>query len=148
MEFKKLHNITLVHMKTFDVTFSPFIWGHYKFVTFLSFLVFFFSWKNWFECQIVLVLLIQFPNRILNFRLLLFAYVVANHFIFICPVISSNSKYSELPNKRAGQNKQVTREDFFSFIAWKMRVWWKLFSFVTWKIENMVDYNMIMYFSF
>ena len=107
MEFKKSHNITLVHMKTFDVTFSPFIWGHYKFVTFLSFLVFSF------------VLLIQFPNRIFNFRLLLFAYVVANHLIFICPGLSSNSKYSELPNKKAGRNKQVTKEDFFIYCKYE-----------------------------
>ena len=31
--------------------------------------------------------------------------------------------YSELQNKRADPNKRAWREDFFSFITWKMRVW-------------------------
>ena len=59
---------------------------------------------------------------------------------------------SELPNKRADQNKRVWRDFLFiyyivhiwkkipPYTTWKMRVCLKFFSFVKWKIESVVEF--------
>ena len=45
--------------------------------------------------------------------------------------------HSDLPKKRADQNKRIWGDFFFNYyIKWKMRVWWQIFSFDTWKIDG------------
>ena len=36
-------------------------------------------------------------------------------------------------------NEYLWKEDFFHWFPEKVQVWWKIFSFVTWKMSNMVE---------
>ena len=75
----------------------------------------------------------------LNFKLSIVFFICHVHImlhitfkVFLCTLnslINKQTRISEYGGK------------IYLFVTWKMRVWWKISSFVTWKVDSMVEKN-------